>query len=152
MKTMNERERKRYFRLIYRRTFDNLGGALVISLLAGMLLGGGFYLVSAVCAAGFVMICWAWFTYLKATGMQPFGRSRAQKKAKIPYVHRRFKEQKPHRPSFEMDSSDFDDDLTSASVVSEDGFSKKQLGMALAIARCICGALMILFSFFIPMQ
>ena len=146
---MDKKERSRYIRLIYRHTFKHLGAALVLSLLTGTLLGGGYYTVSAVCAAGFVLICWGWFGYLKTTGMHPFGRVQ-KKKVKIPYIHRRFKDQKPHRPSFEQNSDDFDDDLTSATAVSEDGFSKKQLGMAYAIARAVSGALMVLFSFFIP--
>jgi len=147
---MDKKERSRYVRLIYRHTFKHLGAALVLSLIAGTLLGGGFYTVSAVCAAGFVLICWGWFGYLKATGMHPFGRAKAQKKVKIPYIHRRFKDKRLHRPSFEQNSDDFDDDLASATAVSEDGFSKKQLGMAYAIARAVSGALMVLFSFFIP--
>ena len=149
---MDQKERSRYIRLIYRHTFRHLGAGLVLALLIGTLLGGGFYTVSAVCAAGFVLICWGWFGYLKTTGMQPFGRANAKKKVRIPYIHRRFKEQKPHRPSFEQNSDDFDDDLTSATAVSEDGFTKKQLGMALAIARAVCGAILVIFSFFIPMQ
>jgi len=141
---------KQYLYLIYRRTFQQFGAALVIALLAGTLLGGGIYVVNAVCAAGFVMICWGWFTYLKMTGMRPFGRSNSQKKPKVPYIHRRFKERRPHRPSFEMDSADFDDDLTSATVMSEEYFSEKQLDAAMAISRAACGVLLVLFSFFIP--
>ena len=142
-------DRKRYFRLIYQRTFRYLGAALVIAMLFGTLLGGGFYLVSSLCAAGFVMICWGWFTYLKMTGMRFFRRS-GRKKTKVPYLHRRFKEQKPHRPSFRMDSADFDDDLTSATMVNAEDFSEKQQLAANAIARMLCGALLVLFSFFIP--
>ena len=142
-------DRKRYFRLIYQRTFRYLGAALVIAMLFGTLLGGGFYLVSSLCAAGFVMICWGWFTYLKMTGMRFFRRS-GRKKTKVPYLHRRFKEQKPHRPSFRMDSSDFDDDLTSATVVSDELFTWRQQQASAAIARAACGVMLVVFSFFIP--
>lgn len=143
-------EKKRYFRLIYQRTFRYLGAALVIALLIGSLLGGGFYVTSALCAAGFAMICWGWFTYLKMTGMRPFGRSVGDKKAKIPWVHRRFKTQKPHRPSFAMDSTDFDDDLTSATMVAKENFTQRQQDAAAAIARAVCGILLVVLSFFIP--
>jgi len=143
-------DKKRYIRLIYHRTFRYLGAALVISLLIGTLLGGGFYLVSALCAAGFLMICWGWFSYLKMTGMRFFNRFSGHKKVKVPYLHRRFKEEKPHRPSFRMDSADFDDDLTSSTMVSEDQFTKRRQDAAAAIARAVCGVLLVLFSFVIP--
>ncbi len=143
-------EQKRYFRLIYQRTFRYLSAALVIALLTGTLLGGGFYTVSAVCAAGFVLIAWGWFTHLKLSGFNPFGRMKARQKPKVPWLHRRFKEQRPHRPSFRMDSADFDDDLTSATMVNKEDFSQTQQLTSAAIARLLAGALLVLFSFFIP--
>ena len=144
-------DKKRYFRLIYQRTFRYLGAALVIALLAGTLLGGGFYTMSALCAAGFVLIAWGWFTYLKLSGQNPLGRMQRKKAPKVPWLHRRFKEERAHRPSFRMDSADFDDDLTSATMVNAEDFSEKQQLAANAIARMLCGALLVLFSFFIPM-
>ena len=149
---MERQERKKYIRLIYMRTFRYLGIMLVVSLLLGALLGGGVYMVYAVCAMGFVMICWGWFTYLKMTGMRPFGRAPGRKKAKIPYIHRRFKEKRGHRPAFRMDSGDFDDDLASATLVSEEIFTKKQVDAARAIARAVCGAILVAVSFFIPLS
>ncbi len=143
-------DKKRYFRLIYQRTFRYVGAALVIALLTGTLLGGSITTVSALCAAGFVMICWGWFTYLKMTGMRPFGRSSVKGKPKVPWLHRRFRESKPHRPSFRMDSTDFDDDLTSATMAAEEDFTEKQQDAARAIARAVCGVLLVILSFFIP--
>ena len=143
-------EKKRYFRLIFQRTFRYLGAALVIALIAGTLLGGGIYVVNALCAAGFVMICWGWFTYLKMTGMRLFRHSSGKEKPATPWMHRRFKTKKPHRPSFAMDSADFDDDLTSATMVSEEDFTQKQQEAAAAIARAACGVLLVILSFFIP--
>ena len=148
---MQKNERKKYLRLIYSRTFRYLGSMLVIALLLGALLGGGIYMVHAVCALGFVMICWGWFTYLKMTGMRPFGNF-SRKSKKIPYIHRRFKDKRPSRPSFLMDSEDFDDDLTSATMVSEEIFSQKQIDTARAIARAICGLIMVALSFSIPIK
>ncbi len=149
---MQKEERKKYIRFIYKTTFAYLGIALVIALLLGVLLGGGFYTVSAVCALGFVMICWGWFTYLKMTGMRPFGKNPNKKKAKIPYFHRRFKKKKPHRPSFRMDSEDFDDDLTSKTNTTAEEFTEKQADAALSVARAVCGIIMVIISFFIPMN
>lgn len=143
-------ERKRYLRLIYQRTFRYLGAALVIALLTGTLLGGGIFMVSALCAAGFVLIAWGWFTYLKLSGQNPFGCLQRKKAPKVPWLHRRFKEERAHRPSFRMDSADFDDDLTSATMVSKEDFTEKQQLAAEAIARSVCGALLVVFSFFIP--
>ena len=143
-------DKKRYFRLIYQRTFRYLAWALVIALLTGTLLGGGVMMVSALCAVGFVLIAWGWFTHLKRIGMQPFGRVRKRKSPKVPWLHRRFRPQKPHRPSFLMDSADFDDDLTSATMVSAEDFSEKQQLTALAVARIASGVLLVVFSFFIP--
>ena len=149
---MQQDERKKYTRLIYKSTFRYLGVLLVISLLIGTLLGGGIYMVHALCAFGFVMICWGWFTYLKMTGMRPFGRNPNKKKAKVPYFHKKEKGQKPHRPSFRMDSKDFDDDLTSATVAAEEEFTEKQADKARAIARAACGIIMVIISFFIPLS
>lgn len=143
-------ERKRYLRLIYQRTFRYLGWALVIALLTGTLLGGGIFMVSALCAAGFVLIAWGWFTYLQLSGQSPFGHLQTQKAPKVPWLHRRFKDQRSHSPSFRMNSADFDDDLTSATMVNAEDFTSKQQLAANAIARAVCGALLVLFSFFIP--
>ena len=98
-----------------------------------------------------MLICWGWFTYLKFTGMLFFQRRKNQKK-KVPFMLRRFKEEKPHRPSFQMDASDFDDDLTSATVASEENFDEKQRDRAHAIARAAAGVLMVIFSFIIPIS
>ena len=119
-------------------------------MLLGTLLGGGFMMVSALCAAGFVLIAWGWFTHLKRIGMHPFGRIQKRKGPKVPWLHRRFKEQRSHRPSFRMDSADFDDDLTSATMVNAEEFSEKQQLAADAIVRMLAGALLVLFSFLIP--
>ena len=148
---MQKNERKKYIRLIYSRTFRYLGVMLVIALLLGAMLGGGVYMMHSVCALGFVMICWGWFTYLKMTGMRFFqGRGRAR--VKVPYVHRRFKEKRPNRPSFRMDSMDFDDDLTADTIVSDEIFTEKQVQAAQAIARAACGLLMVALSFGIPVN
>ena len=49
-----------------------------------------------------------------------------------------------------MDSTDFDDDLTSATMVSKEDFTQRQQDAAAAIARAVCGILLVVLSFFIP--
>ena len=149
---MNKEDRKKYIRLIFSRTFQYLSIALVVSLLLGTILSGGIYMMYSACAAGFVMIGWGWFTYLYHTDSLPFSKPSKNEKPKVPYILRRFKGNRHHRPSFRMDSRDFDDDLTSATSVNQEIFSKKQTGLALAFARAICGGLLVLFSFFIPIS
>ena len=51
-----------------------------------------------------------------------------------------------------MDSNDFDDDLTSATVAAEENFTEKQIDAARAIARAVCGAIMVGISFLIPLN
>jgi len=148
---MQEKEKKAFFRLMYRQTFGYLGTLLVLSLLAGTLLGGGIYRVNALCAAGFVMIAWAWFHYLSMTGMNPFGRGKKRPRRKVPYLYRRFKEQKRHRPAFRMNSEDFDDDLTSATVVSPEQLTENQAQAAQALAKALCGVLLVIISFLVPL-
>lgn len=140
---------KRFFRLIFGRTFRCLGIALVISLIAGTLLGGGYYTVSALCACGFVLIAWGWFIHLKNTGMHTFGKFLSKQKRRIPWLHQRFKAQRSHRPAFRMDSADFDDDLTSQTMVNDEEFDEKQQLTALAVSYAACGVLLVIFSFFI---
>lgn len=148
---MEKNEKKQYIRLVYQKTFRCLGLMLVISLGLGTLLGGGVFMMNALCAMGFVMLCWGWFTYLKITGMRPFGRGKGQEK-KVPFFHRREKEKRPHRPSFRMQAEDFDDDLVAATMAADENFSEKQVDQANAIARALCGFLLVAASFLIPLS
>lgn len=148
---MDKKDKKQYIRLIYSRTFSYLGIACVIALIVGVLLGGGVFMVNSMCAFGFVMLCWGWFTYLKMTGVRLLYFGKKKEKAKIPYILRRFKDKKRHKPSFRMDSDDFDDDLASSTVAKEENFTQKQVDAARAIARAVCGAIMVGISFLIPL-
>ena len=148
---MNKKDKKQYIRLIYGRTFSYLGVMCAIALIVGALLGGGIFMVNAMCAFGFVMLCWGWFTYLKMTGMRPFRIGRKKEKAKTPYILRRFKDKKRHKPSFRMNSEDFDDDLAASTVAKEENFTQKQVDAARAIARAVCGAIMVGITFLIPL-
>ena len=149
---MQKEDKKSYIRLIYKTAFSYLGVALVLSLLLGSLLGGNYYIVSAVCACGFVLICWGWFGYLKMTGMRLLPKGDGKKKPKVPYIHKKDKDKKMHRPSFRMDSDDFDDDLTSKTAVKAENFTEKQADTARIIARIACGIIMVIISFLIPIN
>ena len=67
----------------------------------------------------------------------------------MPYIHRRFKENRPHRPAFQKDASDFDDDLTAATAVDGEAFGEEAVKMARVWARVAAGVLLYLVSFFI---
>ena len=146
---MTREEKKRYGRLIYAQTFRLLSMGLIISALVGGIYGDAMYTVWAMCAAGSVLLCWGWFTYLKLEGMGIFGFQTKTPKTKVPYIHQRFKQQRPHRPAFRKDSADFDDDLTAATAVDEASFSHRQAQMAKVWARAAAGVLLFLISFLI---
>ncbi len=146
---MTPSEKKSYIRLIYSRAFRYLGVCLALSAIVGGLYQDMLYTVYALCAFGMVMICWGWFTYLRSTGTRIFGRNPDGKARKTPYILRRFKDKKPARPSFRMTSADFDDDLTSATAVNEEPFTKLQTTRARIIARVACGALLVVISLII---
>jgi hypothetical protein len=146
---MSPEEKKRYLRLIYAKTFRLLGIGLVISALVGGLYGSAMYAVWAMCAVGSLMVLWGWFSYLKLDGMRLFGFRAENRKTRVPYILRRFKEKRPHRPAFQKDSADFDDDLTSATAVDEEAFSERASAMARVWARVAAGVLLFLVSFFI---
>ena len=146
---MNRQERKKYFRLIYARAFRLFGICLVISAIVGGIYGSTMYTVWAMCAAGSLVICWGWFLYLQMKGMRLFGFKAKSQESDVPYVHRRFKQKRPHRPAFQKDAADFDDDLTSATAVDEESFSEEAVKMARVWAKVAAGVLLYLVSFFI---
>ena len=146
---MSQEEKKKYLRLVYAQTFRLFGICLVISAIVGGIYGSTMYTVWALCAAGSVVMCWGWFSYLQLKGMRLFGFKPKAQKAAVPYIHRRFKEKRPHRPAFQKDATDFDDDLTSQTVVDEEAFSENTAKMARVWARVAAGVLMYLVSFFI---
>ena len=146
---MTREEKKRYFRLIYAKTFRLFGIGLVLSALVGGLYGDSMYTVWAMCALGSLLICWGWFCYLRLDGMRIFGFKPNSQKTSVPYFHQRFKKKLPHRPAFRKDSSDFDDDLTAATAVDSEAFSEREGEMAKVWSRAAAGVLLYLVSFFI---
>ena len=146
---MTREEKKKYFRLIYAKTFRLFGICLVICALVGGIYRSTMHAVWAMCAAGSVVICWGWFLYLQLKGMHLFGFKKKSRQTKVPYIHRRFKEKRPNRPAFQKDAADFDDDLTAATTVNDEAFSEDAVKMARVWARVAAGVLLYLVSFFI---
>ena len=146
---MSSEEKKKYFRLIYARTFRWLAVGLVISAIVGALYGNRMYTVWALCAVGSVFVCWGWFVYLRLDGMRIFGFKPNAKQKKVPYFHRRFKEKRSNRPAFRKDSADFDDDLNDATLVDAERFSEREQEMVRVYERCAAGVLLIVISFII---
>ena len=146
---MTREERRRYFRLIYAQTFRLFGIGLVVSALVGGIYGDSLYTVRALCAVGSLMLCWGWFAYLKLEGMRIFWQKPGAEEPKVPYIHRRFKDKRPHRPAFRKDSADFDDDLTAATTVDMEAFSERAAAMSRVWARAAAGLLLFVVSFFI---
>ena len=146
---MSREEKKKYLRLIYAQTFRLLGICLVISAMAGGIYGSTMYAVWAMCAAGSLVICWGWFLYLQCKGMRLFGWKSKSQQSAVPYIHRRFKHKRPHRPAFRKDAADFDDDLTAATAVDSEAFSEQAVKMAQVWTRVAAGVLLYLVSFFV---
>ena len=146
---MSREEKKKYLRLVYAQTFRLFGICLVISALVGGLYVSTMYAVWAMCAAGSIVICWGWFQYLQLKGMRLFGFKPRSQTASVPYIHRRFKQKRPHRPAFQKDAADFDDDLTAATAVDAENFSEQAVKMAQVWAKVAAGVLLYLVSFFI---
>ncbi|MEA5039119.1 MAG: hypothetical protein VB086_04695 [Clostridiaceae bacterium] len=143
---MDAETKRRYLRLIYARALHYLGGALVLAAIVAGLYHSRVYFVFACCAFGFAFFCWAWFSYMRLTGLRMFGFHPDRDTKRVPYVHRRFKERRPHRPSFAMGNAEFDDDLVRATSADEELFSERQSVLARVWARVVCGALLVFVS------
>ena len=145
---MEPLQRKRYCRLIYAKALNYFACALVVSALIAGAYGERLYFMFALCAAGCVFLAWSWFTQLRAEGFHLPGFGTQRSKRRVPYIHQR-KKAKPHRPSFAMDNTDFDDDLVSATACNEEEFEPKQRTKAHILARAACGFLLLLTSLLI---
>lgn len=141
--------RKHFLRVVYNRTFRHLAAALAVCAVIAALCGGRLYFVRALCVAGMAFIAWGWFAYLHMTGLRVFGFSTGRRRRPVPYMHRRDKQATPHRPAFRKDFRDFDDDLTSATVVDETALTARQADIARVLGRVACGPLLIVLSFIV---
>ena len=139
---------KTYIRLIYRRSFRLLGVMLVVAMVIGGLYAARLFFVYALSALGCVCLCTAWFRYLGQKGMRPFVTLvfKTKKHVRVPYALRKDKAKRYYRPSFRQDFTDFDDDLTDKTAVSEEQFTKQQVFMARSISTACCGVILLLLS------
>ena len=128
--------------LVFRRAMVRLSAALVISALAAGLYRMRAYFAFAACAAGVLLLARAWWGYCGWRDHRPYRRDTG----KVPYMLRKEKGKKPHKPAFLMNSADFDDDLNALTAVGEDGFSEDQCRIADISAAVLSGLLMIFFS------
>lgn len=138
--------KRTYIRLIYRRCFRLLGVMLAVAAIVGGLYAARLYFVYALSALGCCCLCAAWFGYLGRQGMRPFAALQRKRRVRVPYALRKNTGNRLHRPSFRQDFTDFDDDLTDRTAVSEEQFSKRQAGLARSISTACCGAILVLLS------
>ena len=117
--------------------------------LVGGLYGDPMYTVWALCAIGSILLCLGWFGYLKLEGMEVFPFRAVSPRTRVPYILRRFKDQRPHRPAFRKDSRDFDDDLTAATAVDDTALPERAAQMAQIWAKAAAGVVLFLVSFLI---
>lgn len=146
---MEKAQRKRYIRLIYAKALRCFSAALVICAIAATLCGDRLHFVFALCAIGGILFAWSWFGYMHLTGFLLPGLKSTPGRQKVPYILRREK-RRLHRPAFAMENDDFDDDLVQATSIQEGAFSHRQTQLARILARLLCGVLLFLLSFFIP--
>ena len=128
--------------LVFHQAMVMLGTALVICATVAGCYGQRVYFSFAASAAGVLLLARVWFLYCRWRDHRP-DRPREMT---IPYMLRRKKEKRRHKPAFLMDSRDFDDDLTAATVVSQEGFSLDQCRLAQLVSAILAGAMMILIS------
>lgn len=147
---LTERERGIFRRVILRRSFSYLGTGLVLSAIIGGLYRDRLHFIWALCAVGSIFIAFGWFEYLKMTDSLPFFHNKKAKKAKTPFIWRRDKQDKRHKPAFMQTAEDFEDDLTPQTVADIEIFSEKRRSAALIISRVTAGVILLILSFVIP--
>lgn len=131
--------------LSFRKAMLHLSLGLVISALAAGLYQNRVYFTFAACAVGAVLWARAWWDYCAWRDGKPLRRPGKS----VPYMLRRNKRSRPHRPAFFMTSEDFDDDLTPFTTASEESFTDTQCRLASAFSCFLAGGLMIAVSFVI---
>jgi len=146
-----DRGDKRKFRLVlFRRIFSYLGTGLVISALLGGIYRDRIHFIWGLCAVGAILIGWGWYEYLKMTGSFAFLGRKKPKNDKVPYILRKDRAKKTHKPAFMQKAEDFEDDLTPYTTADTEVFSEKQVKTILIVSRIASGVLLFLISFFIP--
>lgn len=146
---MDRGDKKKYRLVLFRRMFSYIGTGLVVSALVGGLYSDRLHFIWALCAVGALLIGWGWYEYLKLTGSFAFMGKNKSKKEIVPYMLRKDKTAKMHKPAFMQKAEDFEDDLTPYTTADTDFFTEEQLKKLLIISRVSAGAILFLISFFI---
>ncbi len=147
---MEQKDKKTFRLLIFRRTFSYLGIGLVVSAIVGGLYQDTLHFIWALCAAGAIFIAMGWFEYLRATDSLPILKRKRTKPPKAPYIWRRDKQNKHHKPAFMQSAEDFEDDLTPYTTADAEILSEKLRSRAVIISRIAAGVLALIASFCIP--
>jgi len=150
VKQSADKQNANTFRLIlFRRIFSYLSVGLVISAILGGLYQDRLHFIWGLCAVGAILIAMGWWKYLQATDSLPFRYPKRTKKSKVPYILRKEKERKRHKPAFLQNAEDFEDDLTPYTTADMECLDKKQHASVLIIARVAAGILLFALSFVI---
>ena len=128
--------------LVFRRAMLHLGVALVVSALIAGAYQTRTHFMFAACAAGVLLMARAWWDYCRMRD----GRPLTAERSKTPYIFRRDKGARRHKPAFLMNSEDFDDDLTPYTTAAEEDFTENEIRRAHMAAYLLSGALMIVIS------
>ena len=133
---------RRWRLLVYRGAMRSCGVALMLCALVGGLYGSRVYFIFALCAAGALMLLSAWRWWGRLRDGRPIRRNEGN----TPFIWRRDKRLKPHKPAFIRDGMDFDDDLTPLTTAREEGFSDAQALLARAASALLAAALLFALS------
>ncbi len=144
------RENRAFYLVILRKCFSSLGIALVISALVGGLYQDTLHFIWALCAAGSILIAMGWYEYLKLSDSLPRFMKKKKKSKKTPYVWRKEKESRPHKPAFAQNADDIEDDLTPLTTADEEILGEKMRSWSIVVARSVAGVLLFVISFVIP--
>lgn len=143
-------QEKQTFRLVLLRHLSAYFSAgLVISALLGGLYQDRLHFIWGLCAAGAILLAMGWWEYLRITDSLPFRSRKKAKKTTVPYILRKEKEKKRHKPAFLQNAEDFEDDLTPYTTADMEILGEKRRAYALILARIAAGVLLFVLSFVI---
>lgn len=131
-------------RVVFHRAMTHLSAALVLSAAAAGLYQDRVYFMFASCLSGVILIARAWLAYCRWS--DPRKREK-QMDVKIPYLLKKEKNPRRHKPAFLMNAGDYDDDLTPVTAVDEEIFTDAQRAGAHIAAFVLSGCGMLLLSF-----
>lgn len=122
----------------------HLSAALVLSAAAAGLYQDRVYFMFASCLSGVILIARAWLAYCRWSDP----RKKEEKIiVKTPYLLKKDKSPRRHKPAFLMNAGDFDDDLTPSTAIDEEIFTGAQRVRAHIAAFVLSGCIMLLLSF-----